>query len=455
MRRLLAAYAKEEAGGHRMRISVVGIGYVGAVSAACLARDGHSVVCADPNSRKVGQTRLGVAPVLEPGLSELMRAEVASGRLSATTSTAEAVRDTEVSLVCVGTPSAPNGALDTQYVLRCAEEIGEALKHKQARKSVVVRSTLLPGTMTSQVIPTLERASNLRAGVDFGVAYYPEFLRESTALADYYAPGVVVFGQLEGDEETIQQLAQICAAVPIQPTIVSLFEAEAVKYANNTWHALKISYANEIGNICKAGGMDGHRVMEILCADTKLNISPAYLKPGFAFGGSCLPKDLRAIRHRARELDVPTPVLDSLLTANEAQLSKAVAMVARTGVKRVGLAGLSFKDNTDDLRESPLVELAERLLGKGYEVRIFDSCVDLDDLTGSNLTFVHMHSPHLATLLVPSAQALIDHAEVIVVGKREAAVLALLDGRPDLHVVDLVRISRTRRSEGRYDGICW
>jgi GDP-mannose 6-dehydrogenase len=439
-----------------MRISVFGIGYVGAVSAACLAHDGNTVVTVDPNPDKVRSIKEKASPILEPGLDKYIEDGVDSGRLTATADAAAAIAQTDLSLVCVGTPSRPNGSLDTSYVVRVAETIGAALKAKSTFHVVVFRSTILPGTMEQTVIPALERASGMQAGVDFGVAYYPEFLRESTAIKDYYDPGTIVFGQFEDDVASMARLVALTSHLPVEPIVVPMRAAEAVKYANNAWHAVKISFANEIGNICKAASVDSYQVMDVLCADKRLNISPAYLKPGFAFGGSCLPKDLRALRHNARLLDVPTPMLDATLQANENQLAKAYSMITHSNSKRVGIIGLSFKTGTDDLRESPLVELAERLYGKGYNLRIYDPNVRYDALVGANLNFIKSYAPHLSGLMVDDFEDLVDHSEVIVVGKRDEDITGHL-GRVNggTQIIDLVRLDPGRRSAGGYQGICW
>jgi GDP-mannose 6-dehydrogenase len=436
-----------------MQISVFGIGYVGAVSSACLANDGHHVIAVDPNPQKVGPLNEGISPIVEPGLEELIQGGIRSRRLMATSDVREAVNGTDLSFVCVGTPSRSNGSLDTAYVSAAAEQIGAAIREKNSFHSVVMRSTILPGTMESIVLPALERASGRQAGVGFGVAYYPEFLRESTAISDYYDPGAIIFGR--HDQATIDRLLDIHKIFKVEPRVVSIRTAEAVKYTNNAWHALKISFANEIGNICKEAGIDGHAVMDVLCADNRLNISKAYLKPGFAFGGSCLPKDLRALRFAARKLDVPTPILDATMDANEEQLRRAYSMVAATGKRRIGIIGLSFKPETDDLRESPLVELAERLYGRGYDIRIYDPNIQVSKLTGANLQFVKAHLPHLTSLLTADVNEVIDHAEVFVLGNRDEAKRLLNVVQDDRPLIDLVRIDQARCSGDFYQGICW
>lgn len=438
-----------------MRVSILGIGYVGAVSAACLARDGNEVIAVDPNEGKVAAINAGKSPIVEPGLDEIIAEQVAAGRLRATSDARAAIHGTDLTFVCVGTPSRFNGSLDTGYVMRAAEEIGAALADKDGFHTVFFRSTILPGTTDEILIPALARTSQKTPGRDFAICYYPEFLRESTAIRDLYDPGVMVFGVQAGDRRSVRLLEELTEPVAAEPTVVAIREAEAIKYANNGWHALKISFSNEIGNICKALDIDSHVVMRILCADTRLNISPAYMKPGYAFGGSCLPKDLRALRSRARELDVPTPVLDATLAANENQVRRAYDMVASLGAKRVGLVGLSFKADTDDLRESPLVELAERLHGKGYDLRIYDANVRYSALTGANLHYVRSHIPHLSALLEEDIEAVVDHADLLVIGAGGAAAkraLALARGKP---VVDLVRLEPEAEARGSYHGICW
>lgn len=439
-----------------MKISIFGIGYVGAVSGACLAFDQNTVMMVDPNADKVRSIREKASPILEPGLDKLIEEGVDSDRLSATSDAEAAILATDLSMICVGTPSRPNGSLDVSYVIRVAETIGAALKLKTSFHVVVFRSTILPGTMEDLVIPALEKSSGMRAGLDFGVAYYPEFLRESTAIKDYYDPGTIVFGQFEDDVRSIERLVELVDHLPVEPIVVPIRAAEAVKYANNAWHAVKISFANEIGNICKAASVDSYQVMDVLCADKRLNISPAYLKPGFAFGGSCLPKDLRAMRYKARSLDVPTPMLDATLQANENQLAKAYSMITHANTKRVGIIGLSFKSGTDDLRESPLVELAERLHGKGYSLRIYDPNVRYEALVGANLNFILSHVPHLSSLLVTDFSELVDHSDLIVVGKRDDdinAQLSKMDG--GRQIIDLVRLDPHWRDAVGYEGICW
>jgi GDP-mannose 6-dehydrogenase len=438
-----------------MRISVFGLGYVGCVSAACLADRGHEVVGVDVSEAKLDLLRRGQAPVVEERIGELTERVVRSGALRVSGSAAEGVATTELSLVCVGTPSAPNGSLSTAYLERVAEEIGAALRGAQDRHTVAFRSTMIPGTCEDLLVPILERASGMRAGVDFGVAVNPEFLREGSSVRDFLDPPKTVIGELEAASG--EPLAALYEGLPGPLFRVPVKVAEMTKYIDNAFHALKVGFANEIGAICRSLGLDSHTAMDIFLSDTKLNISPAYLRPGFAFGGSCLPKDLRALVHLARRADVSVPVLEHVLPSNEEHLRRAFDLVAATGKRRVGVFGLSFKPGTDDLRESPLVELSERLLGKGYSVRIYDANVSLSRLMGANRAYIEAHLPHIGELLSPSVEEVLDHAEVCIVGSREDAVVQAIDranGRP---VVDLVRLpgAEERRALPGYVGVGW
>jgi GDP-mannose 6-dehydrogenase len=435
-----------------MKLSVFGIGYVGCVSAACFAKEGHDVIGADVNPTKVAIINRGESPIVEPGISELMKDGVAAGRLSATVTAAEAVQNSEVSLVCVGTPSNPNGSLDLRYIIRVCEEIGAALRGKPGRHVVVLRSTMLPGTIQEVVIPALERTSGKAAGSEIGVCINPEFLREGSSLKDFYSPPFTLIGA--DDSITAATVRELYAGIdaPLYETPVKT--AEMLKYVCNSFHALKVSFANEVGNICKALSIDSHAVMEIFCRDTKLNLSPYYLKPGFAFGGSCLPKDLRAINYKAKELDVDVPLLGSILPSNRLQIERALEMVVSTGKKRVGVLGFSFKAGTDDLRESPMVVLIETLIGKGYKLSLYDRDVSLARLFGANKEYIEREIPHISELMCASVEAVIESADVIVVGNK-ADEFKQLEGKTDGKVViDLVRLF-DRPSDEEYQGICW
>ncbi len=437
-----------------MKVSIFGLGYVGAVSAACLARDGHEVVGVDPNRAKTDLINAGKAPIIEKDLGTLIDNGVAEGRLRATDDARQAVSDTEISLVCVGTPSNWNGSLDLRYVRKVCEEIGEALRHKDAFHTVVLRSTMLPGSMRDVVIPTLETSSGKRAGEDFGVCNNPEFLREGTAVYDYYHPPKTVIG--ETDAVAGDRLAELYAGIDAPLIRTSVETAEMVKYVDNVWHALKVGFANEVGNVCKRLGLDGHEVMDIFCKDTKLNLSPYYLKPGFAFGGSCLPKDVRAFTYKARSMDLELPILNAILPSNEHQVRHGLRMVMEKPGRRVAILGMSFKAGTDDLRESPMVELIERLLGKGYELKIYDRNVSLAALTGANKDFILNKIPHISRLMVDTMDEALRDAEIVVVGNGDAEFRGVFSAlREHQAVVDLVRIDPRRRSDDQYDGICW
>lgn len=438
-----------------MKISVFGLGYVGCVSAACLAASGHEVVGVDVNRTKVELINRGTAPLVEERIAELTEDVVRTGALRATTDIAEAISESDISLVCVGTPSAPSGNMSTEFLERVADEIGSALAAKSTWHTVVFRSTMLPGTCSDLLIPILEKSSGKSAGIDFGVATNPEFLREGSSVRDFFEPPKTVIGQL--DERSGDMVAALYEGLPGEVFRVPIAVAEMTKYADNSFHGLKIAFANELGAICRALGVDSHRMMDVFLADTKLNISPAYLRPGFAFGGSCLPKDLRGLVYAARRADVSVPLLSHILPSNEEHLRRAFDLVAATGKRRVGLFGLSFKPGTDDLRESPLVELAERLLGKGYDLRIYDANVTLSRLMGANRDFIESRLPHLGDLLGNSVDDVLDHAEVCIVGCKDPAVLDALAAVGDRTVIDLVRLpdAEQRRASDGYLGLGW
>jgi GDP-mannose 6-dehydrogenase len=438
-----------------MNVSVFGLGYVGSVSAASFAADGHTVVGVDVNRDKVASLNDGRSPIVEKGLEELIRDNTANGRLRATTSTTEAVAATDLSLICVGTPSRRNGSLDLTYLERVCEQIGEALKDKESYHVVVVRSTVLPGTTHGVVIPALERTSGKKYGAGFGVTVNPEFLREGTAIKDFRQPPMTLIGHnYTSDAQPTEALySQVTAPV----ITTSIRTAEMIKYASNTWHALKVCFANEVGNLCKRLEIDSHEVMDIFCRDEKLNLSSYYLKPGFAFGGSCLPKDVRAMQYRAKEVDLDMPVIQSILGSNQMQIRHAIDMVVETGCKRVGLLGFSFKAGTDDLRESPIVILAEALLGKGYSLCIYDRNVSMARLVGANKEYINKQIPHLSSLLSDSLDELLEKSEVIIVGNGSPEFAeALRRTRADQIVIDLFRLKIDPvEIPARYTGICW
>ena len=437
-----------------MEISIFGIGYVGAVSAGCLAGEGHHVVGVDAVQEKVDLINRGQTPIIEKDIGDLIKRGVANKKLRATTNISKAINDTEISFICVGTPSLLNGNLDLKYIRRVCEGIGLVLRKKNAYHVVVVRSTILPGTMRRVVIPILEEFSGKLAGQDFGVCNNPEFLREGTAVYDFHNPPKTVIGEIDVTSGDI--LASLYANMNAPMIRTDVETAEMVKYVDNCWHALKVGFANEVGNICKEIGADGHKVLDIFCQDTKLNISPYYMKPGFAFGGSCLPKDVRALTYKARNQDLDLPILNSILPSNALQTVRGMQMIMSKGSKKIGVLGFSFKAGTDDLRESPMVEVIERLLGKGYEIKIYDRNVNLAKLVGANRDFILNHIPHISKMMVDSIDAVLDHADTIVVGNGDPAfknIMTKING--EQVVVDLVRIIDEGAEGDQYDGICW
>ncbi len=437
-----------------MKISVFGLGYVGTVSASCLAHNGHEVIGVDPIGTKAQLINEGHSPIVEADIGGIISDVVSRGKLRATDNVVEAVLSTDLSLICVGTPSQSNGNLDLRYIRRVCEEIGTALKVKNDWHVVTIRSTVLPGTVRNIVIPILEETSGKVAGQGFGVCHNPEFLREGSAVHDFNFPPKTVIGQLDSRSgDAVAGLYNMLDA-PLIRTEVEV--SEMVKYIDNCWHALKIGFANEIGALSKAFGVDSHHVMDIFCQDRKLNISRAYLKPGFAFGGSCLPKDLRALGYQARTHDLETPILNSILPSNDVQVRRGIDLVLKTGHKRIGILGFSFKAGTDDLRESPLIEVIERLIGKGYDLRVYDRNVRIASLTGANRDFILNRIPHISRLMVDSVEHILDHAETVVIGNEDPEFrqvpTQIRDGQI---VVDFVRISGLRSEKGKYDGICW
>lgn len=435
-------------------ISIFGLGYVGVVSACCLANDGHFVLGVEPNQTKVDLINSGKSPIIEDRTGELIQKAAEAGRLKAITDSEEAVHRTELSLICVGTPSQPNGSLDLKYVRNVSEQIGSALKQKQSFHVVVYRSTMLPGSMRDVVIPILEKCSGKKAGIDFGVCTNPEFLREGTAVYDYYNPPKIVIGQT--DERSGDLMAGLYSNLVAPAIRLDVETAGMVKYADNAWHAVKVCFANEIGNICEELNIDGHLVMDVFCQDSKLNLSPYYLKPGFAFGGSCLPKDVRALTYMGRNIDVELALLNAILPSNRNQIERGFQMIASKKNKKIGILGFSFKAGTDDLRESPMVEIIERLLGKGYDIRIYDRNVNLAKLTGANRDYILNHISHIAQLMTDKMEDVLDFGKTIVVGNNATEFNGVLEKLKDDQVmVDFVRITGQMSEKGKYEGICW
>jgi GDP-mannose 6-dehydrogenase len=436
-----------------MKVSVFGLGYVGTVSAACLAQEGHDVIGVDPVASKVNLINAGRSPIIEADVEEIIGGAIEANRLRAMQDPVKAIEESDVSFVCVGTPSQMNGNLDLSYIRRVCEEIGLALRNKATRHTVVIRSTVLPGTMRGIVIPTLEERSGKRAGIDFGVCNNPEFLREGSAVMDFKVPAKTVIGEL--DDTSGATVADLYAKLAAPLIRVTLETAEMVKYIDNAWHALKIVFANEIGTFCKSLGVDSNRAMEIFCIDKKLNISSAYLSPGFAFGGSCLPKDLRALVYTAKLRDLELPILSSILRSNDLQVMRGLQIIMAKGRTRIGILGFSFKAGTDDLRESAMIELIERLIGKGYDLRIYDRNVQLAKLVGANRDFVLNRIPHIAALMVDDINAVLEHAQTIVIGNNDPEFRKIPERRQDgQYIVDLARIAQFGTTNGTYECIC-
>ena len=438
-----------------MKISIFGLGYVGAVSLACLARDGHDVVGVDIDRTKLDLIAAGKTPVVEEGMVELMQQVAASGHVRVTTDAAEAVLATDISLVCVGTPSAANGSQDQGAILRLAEQMGDTLARKTAPHVVVFRSTLVPGTVEDVLRPIIEQRSGKRDGVDFFLCFQPEFLREGSSIKDYDKPPFTVVGA--NHAFPAQQLQALFGHLPCKFLQTSVRSAEMMKYCCNNFHALKITFANETARLCEALGVDPFEVMDLVCQDTQLNISRAYLRPGFAFGGSCLPKDLRATSYLAKINDVELPMLSGILASNKLHVERAVDKVMATGKRKIGFIGLSFKTGTDDLRESPLVTLAEQLIGKGHELRIYDPEVHLARLLGANKSFIERHLPHIGQMLDADLQAVVGGSEVLVIGSSNRDVLEAVArvARPDQTMIDLVSLPANVAMPAPVVGLSW
>lgn len=439
-----------------LAISVFGLGYVGSVSAACFASMGHQVIGVDVNPAKVEMVEGGRSPIIEAGMNELVAEGNRGCRLHATTDSTAAVLQTDISFVCVGTPSLRNGKLDLSHIEKVAREIATALKQKKSTHTFVLRSTVLPGTVESIVLPVLEEVSGRRAGADFTVVYNPEFMREGSAVADFLQPPYTILGAQ--DPSHLAPLRELYQQTPGKVFETSIAVAEMVKYLSNAFHAVKVVFANEVGTLCKHLNVDAEAVTEIFTSDVRLNISPAYLFPGFAFGGSCLPKDVRALMYKAKELDLKLPMLESLLPSNAEHVERAVEAVMRTGKRKIAQLGLSFKAGTDDLRESPQVQLVKRLLGEGYEVRVWDQDVSLGRLAGSNRQYIEEVIPHIGSLLSSELKDVLGWGEVVIVGNKSVKKDQLASHlRSDQIVIDLVNLKKNLRADSTssYEGICW
>lgn len=438
-----------------MKISIFGLGYVGAVSLACLARDGHQVIGVDIDAAKLELIKSGTTPVVEEGMVDLMADVAASGRVRVTTDVHQAVLDSDISLICVGTPSATNGSQDQGAVLRLAKDLGKAIAEKAAPHVLVFRSTLVPGTVEDVLKPIIEAESGKRDGEGFHLCFQPEFLREGSSIRDYDKPPFTVVGA--NHAYPAERLRELFGHLPCKFLQTSVRAAEMMKYCCNNFHALKITFANETARLCEALGVDAFEVMNLVCQDTQLNISPAYLKPGFAFGGSCLPKDLRATSYLAKTHDVELPMLNGILQSNRQHIDRAIAKVLESGCRKVGMLGLSFKTGTDDLRESPLVVLAEQLIGKGVQLAIYDPDVQLSRLLGANRRFIETQLPHIGDLLTADLDALIDGAELLIVGVSSPAIFDALatHARPEQKVLDLVKLPNAGALRANVEGLCW
>jgi len=434
-----------------MKISIFGLGYVGCVSLGCLAKNGHDVIGVDINQEKVNIINQGHPTIIEKGMDEIIYEQWSQKRIIATTDYLEAVKETGISFICVGTPSTQSGHLNLDYIFNSAKQIAEGLKEKDSFHIIAIRSTVLPGT-NEKIGNLVEKISGKKRNRDFAVVSNPEFLREGSAVEDYYNPPLTVLGS--DNQVALQTMSQLYSQVNGPIEIVDIKIAELIKYVNNSFHALKVTFANEIGNICKKTGIDSHDLMRIFCMDTQLNISPYYFKPGFAYGGSCLPKDLKALKTLAHDLYLQTPVLNSIEQSNEEQKNTAFDLIVNTGKKKIGVLGLSFKQDTDDLRYSPIVYVIEKLLGKGFTIELFDNNVSKALLIGSNKEFAEQHLPHLFTLLKDSPEEVIANSEVIVIPNKDKAFANISEKYPEKIFIDLAR-TETKTTQNNYIGICW
>ncbi|RDE24798.1 UDP-glucose/GDP-mannose dehydrogenase family protein [Motiliproteus coralliicola] len=442
-----------------MRLSIFGLGYVGSVSLGCLAKDGNQVIGVDIDPVKLGLIADGKSPVIEEGMPELIAEAVASGRVSVTDDVRQGLMQSDISFICVGTPSLSNGDQNQTAILRLTEQLGEALKEKSEHHTLVFRSTLVPGTVEKTLIPMLESISGKQDGVEFDVGYQPEFLREGSSIKDYYNPPFTIIGASNGQAH--ERLRELYSSLPCQYRETSIATAETMKYFCNIFHAVKITFANEVARLCDGMEVDPHEVMGLLCEDKQLNISTAYMKPGFAFGGSCLPKDLRAMQYQAKRHDIEIPMLGHVLRSNEAHLDlalqKALAWKEQHGVRKVAMLGLSFKPGTDDLRESPLVMLAEQLIGKGMQLSVYDPNVSLSRLLGANKRFIENTIPHIGELMSEELTPMIEQADIVIVGQNHRDALTTLAQRcrSDQLILDLINQPQLRELDAHYLGLSW
>ncbi len=435
-----------------MNISIFGLGYVGCVSAGCLAKNGHQIIGVDVSQTKVDQINSGKATIIEKDIDDIVRNQRQFGNLVATTNSKEAVLKTQISIICVGTPSSDKGHLNLEYIFKVAEDIAVALKEKQEFHIIAIRSTIMPGTC-DKVAMLIENYSGKIRNKDFALVDNPEFLREGTAVHDYFNPPLTLIGS--DNKAAAKKLSELYAKLPAEIIITDLKVAEIMKYVNNTFHALKISFANEIGNICSEIDIDSYKVMEIFCKDKHLNISPYYFKPGFAYGGSCLPKDLKGLQTLAHDIYADTPIINSIHKTNEIQIFRAIQMIYKHGGKKLGFLGLSFKEGTDDLRNSPAVSIIEALIGKGCDIGIYDKNINLSLLTGTNKEYIDSKIPHLASLMVESAEKLCDKSEVIIINTKEKEFIPYLKKHDNKIIIDMVRLDESLLDKSNYIGINW
>ncbi|HEY4109083.1 nucleotide sugar dehydrogenase [Puia sp.] len=436
-----------------MNISIFGLGYVGCVSLGCLARNGHNVIGVDVNETKVRQINNGLPTIIEKDIDIIIQEERSRNRIVATTDFAYAIKNTDISIIAVGTPSGENGHLNLSYIFQVANHFGQVMKEKKTFHVIAIRSTVLPGTV-EKFAGIVEDISQKKHNVDFSVVSNPEFLREGTAVFDYNHPPFTLIGA--SNKEAALIAASLYKHLPGEIIVTDIRVAEIMKYVNNSYHALKIAFANEIGNICSAMKIDAYKVMEIFCTDTELNISPCYFKPGFAYGGSCLPKDLKGLQTLAHDLYVRVPVIENIDKTNDLQINRAIELIQQTGKRRIAFLGISFKAGTDDLRSSPAVTIAETLIGKGYDIKIYDKNVQLSKLSGANREYIDVHIPHLYKLMVNQLGELIDDVDVIIVSNRESEYIdVLLETESPAMIIDMVRLPDPIRSRRNYVGINW
>ena len=435
-----------------MNISIFGLGYVGCVSLGCLAKNGHYVVGVDVSQTKVNQINSGKATIIEKDIDNIISEQKQAATIEATTNAKEAVLKTEISIICVGTPSSDKGHLNLEYIFKVAEDIALALKEKEDFHIIVIRSTIFPGTC-DKVAQLIEKESGKKRNINFAIVDNPEFLREGTAVNDYFSPPLTLIGS--DNKTAANKVAELYKKLPSEIIITDLQVAEIMKYVNNSYHALKISFGNEIGNICSELGIDSHKVMEIFCKDKQLNISPYYFKPGFAYGGSCLPKDLKGLQTLAHDIYVEVPVISSIDKTNEIQIQRAIKMIYQYGNKKLGFLGLSFKEGTDDLRNSPAVSIIEALIGKGCNICIYDKNINLSLLTGTNKEYIDSKIPHLSSLMLDDAKKVIDTSDVIIINTREKEFIPLLKNCSDKIIIDMVRLDDSLLENSNYKGINW